>query len=168
MPTETSTPNATNLQPRFEQGHSMRLAGITGHYMQEDIDRIPEQWQRLVARGEVAGRIGRIEYACVGMTPKGADYLSGYEVETNAPLPDGFVDVHVPAYRYAVFAHDGHVSQMRYTFAAIFGGWLPTAGITLAHGPDGHPFCLEVYTEAFNPRTGTGGIEIWLPIAHAA
>jgi AraC family transcriptional regulator len=168
MSTETSTPNATNLQPRFGQGHSMRLAGLTGHYADQEIDRIPEQWQRLVARGEVAGRIGRIEYAYVGMTPTGADYLSGYEVEAGASLPDGFVDVRVPAYRYAVFAHEGHVSQMRHTFAAIFSQWLPTAGITLAHGVDGYPFCLEVYTEAFNPRTGTGGIEIWLPVEHAA
>ncbi|MGC2617488.1 MAG: hypothetical protein WA414_00515 [Acidobacteriaceae bacterium] len=65
MPTETSTLNATNLQPRYEQGRAMRLAGLTGHYMREDIDRIPEQWKRLVARGEISGRIGRIEFACV-------------------------------------------------------------------------------------------------------
>jgi predicted transcriptional regulator YdeE len=74
----------------------MRVAGLRGHYTREQIDQIPEQWKRLIAMGEIPGRVGRLEWAFVVMGPNGADYLSGFEVESDANLPAQFVTVEVP------------------------------------------------------------------------
>jgi AraC family transcriptional regulator len=164
MSTTTNTPNTSGLQPRLEDGRPMRIAGLRGHYTREQIDQIPEQWKRLIAMGEIPGRVGRLEWAFVVMGPNGADYLSGFEVESDANLPAQFVTVEVPAYRCAIFPHEGHVSRMRFTFNAIFNEWLPASGYTVAPGPNGIPFCLERYGEKFDPQTKSGDIEIWVPV----
>jgi AraC family transcriptional regulator len=41
--------------------------------------------------------------------------------------------------------------------------WLPTSGYEAATSP-GAPDFFERYTEEFDPRTGMGGIEVWIPI----
>ena len=42
---------------------------------------------------------------------------------------------------------------------AIFSQWLPAAGCTLEVEPN-----FEVYTDQFDPHTGTGLVEIWIPL----
>ena len=164
MSATISTPNMPALQPRLEAGRPMRIAGLQGHYTRDQIDQIPEQWKRLIAMGEIPARVGRVEWASVVMGPNGADYLSGFEVGSEADLPAEFVSVEIPAHRYAIFPHEGHVSGMRFTFNAIFNEWLPASGYTVAAGPDGIPFCLERYGERFNPQTKSDDIEIWVPV----
>jgi len=151
-------------EPRFVEGRPMRIAGLRGHYTRDEIARIPAQWQRLVALGEVPGRIGRIEYAVVLMLPDGCDYISGYEVGQSAELPAEFHSVDLPGERYAVFAHEGHVSKMQSTFVAIFSHWLPASGYKVAESVEGLAWCIERYGEKFNPQTGSGDIEIWVPV----
>jgi AraC family transcriptional regulator len=168
MSNELATLNPVSLQPRFEPGNPLRIAGLTGHYTREQIVHIPEQWKRFVAYGEIPGRIGRTEYAWVGMVPDGCDYVSGCEVESEGSLPEGLVVVEVPARRYAIFPHETHVSQMPLTFQAIFDEWLPASGFQPDPDANGVAFCLERYGEAFNPQTGLGGIEIWLPVRDRA
>jgi AraC family transcriptional regulator len=36
---------------------------------------------------------------------------------------------------------------------------VPQAGLKVASAP-----CFERYTEKFNPKTGMGGMEIWIPL----
>ena len=67
--------------------------------------------------------------------------------------------VRLAARRYAVFTHAEHVSSIPETIDAIWNKWLPDSGLKGAEAP-----CFECYTEAFNPQTGKGGIEIWVPI----
>jgi AraC family transcriptional regulator len=62
--------------------------------------------------------------------------------------------------RYAVFAHDGHISTLRDTIGGAVIGWLPASGKEI----DGEPQMLEFYGESYDPRTGRGQIEVWLPI----
>ena len=69
-------------------------------------------------------------------------------------------DISVPARRYAVFAHRGPVSTVTETFDAIWHTWLPKSGLEI----DGPPQITEVYGESFDPKTGTGGFEIWIAI----
>ena len=60
---------------------------------------------------------------------------------------------------YAVFTHAEHVSTIRGTMNAIWNSWLPTSGYQAADAPG-----LERYDEKFNPETGLGGFEIWIPV----
>jgi AraC family transcriptional regulator len=41
----------------------------------------------------------------------------------------------------------------------IWNKWLPESGHELVDAPD-----FERYSEVFDPRTGTGGLELWVPI----
>ncbi|HEY4210934.1 MAG TPA: GyrI-like domain-containing protein [Steroidobacteraceae bacterium] len=63
------------------------------------------------------------------------------------------------AQRYAVFAHRDHVSQIRRTWNTIWTQWLPASGHAVADAPH-----FECYPETFDSRTGTGGLEIWVPL----
>jgi AraC family transcriptional regulator len=60
---------------------------------------------------------------------------------------------------YAVFSHSEHVSTIRSTWTTIWNAWWPSSGHELADAPD-----FERYGEEFDPRTGLGGLEIWVPI----
>jgi len=48
---------------------------------------------------------------------------------------------------------------MRRTWFTIWNKWLPESGHQVAEAPE-----FERYGEEFDPRTGTGGLEIWIPI----
>jgi AraC family transcriptional regulator len=65
----------------------------------------------------------------------------------------------VPKREYAVFQHRGHVAGVRSTFVAIWNDWLPKSGRQVAEAPS-----FERYGPEFNPQTGLGGFEIWIPL----
>jgi AraC family transcriptional regulator len=87
------------------------------------------------------------------------DYVSGVEVTSFSDLPAGFARLRIAARRYAVFAHQGHISTIRRTIGTIWGRWLPQSGLEVADAPD-----FERYGEDFDPQRGTGTVEIWVPI----
>jgi AraC family transcriptional regulator len=89
--------------------------------------------------------------------------MCGVEVERSRALPKGLQSVQVPAHEYAVFVHRGHVAGIRDTISAIWNKWLPASGYRAAEAPT-----LERYGPEFNPTTGMGGFEIWIPVEPAA
>jgi AraC family transcriptional regulator len=158
----TST-TATNLtKPRLEQRPPLLLAGISRNYRGGDNAAIPGQWQ------EFGPLIGRID-AQLGNTTYGVvynmdeednhDYLCAVEVKSFDGLPAALARLRLPEQTYAIFQHPGHVSGIQATCAAIWGEWLPNSGRVPADAP-----FLERYGESFDPRTGNGGLEIWLPL----
>ncbi|MBV9272087.1 MAG: GyrI-like domain-containing protein, partial [Candidatus Eremiobacteraeota bacterium] len=58
-----------------------------------------------------------------------------------------------------VFMHRGHISTIRNTWNSIFTDSLPKSKLEVVKGAD-----FERYTSAFDPRTGNGEVEIWIPI----
>jgi AraC family transcriptional regulator len=82
------------------------------------------------------------------------------EVTAGADLPRGFVTKHLPARRWARFTHQGHVSSIADTCNAIFEDWAPKLAGSMA---DDVGF-LEYYGPDFDPRAGTGTIEIWVAL----
>jgi AraC family transcriptional regulator len=53
----------------------------------------------------------------------------------------------------------GHIAGIRSTIAAIWSKWFPESGHRALEAPT-----LERYGPAFDPKTGMGGVEIWVPI----
>ena len=148
--------------PRFEHGKEIVVAGLNESYAFEDRVKIPRQWERFVPKiGKVPGRIGQISYGvCWNVSPeRGFEYLSGVEVKDATKLPAEFTTVRLPAGEYAVFMHGDHVSAIGNTIDKIWKDWMPQAGLNIATSP-----CFERYTEEFNPQTGRGGMEIWIPL----
>jgi predicted transcriptional regulator YdeE len=148
--------------PRFEHGNEIVVAGLNESYAFEARVKIPMQWELFVPKiGKIPGRIGQVSYGvCWNVSPgRGFEYLSGVEVKDATKLPAEFTTVRLPAGEYAVFMHGDHVSAIGNTIDKIWKDWMPQAGLNIATSP-----CFERYTEEFNPQTGRGGMEIWIPL----
>lgn len=87
------------------------------------------------------------------------DYMTGVEVSDFSDLPKNFARLRIPEHLYAAFSHQGHISTVRGTMNAIWNSWLPQSEFEAADAPG-----FERYDAKFNPETGLGGFEIWIPI----
>lgn len=157
--------NATLKPPRIEEGRMLLIAGISQRYSRETTAAIPSQWQRFVPHiGHVPGQIGQIAYGvCMNPDENGTvEYLSGVEVSSFDAIANEFATVRIPGRRYAVFTHEGHISAIRATWEAIFRQGLPSLDSHIADAPD-----FERYDRRFDPQTGSGIVEIWVPLAGA-
>jgi AraC family transcriptional regulator len=147
--------------PRMEDGPAVLIAGLGERFGFESLGGLPALWQRFGAhRGHVPGQVGGVAYGlCYNTDDTGFDYIAGVEVGDLGVVPKEFARMRVAEQRYAVFTHGGHVSAVRGTFMAIFNDWLPKSGYRSADAP-----VFERYDERFDPRTGMGGFEIWVPV----
>jgi len=87
------------------------------------------------------------------------DYLTGVEVANTNNLPKQCASLKLDDRRYAVFTHRGHVSAIPKTIDTIWSKWVPDCGVQIAKAP-----CFELYRSEFNPDTGRGGMEVWIPL----
>jgi AraC family transcriptional regulator len=154
----------TKFTPRFETRGAFMIAGLSARVRPGNQDDMMAIWQRFAPHiGSVPGQIGKAAYGAVSGSASGVDYLAGVEVADASGLRDGFTHVRLPAQKYAVFTHEGHVSKLFDTCTAIWRNWYPQSGLEHAQTP-GAPQFLERYGEAFDPEKGVGGIEVWIPI----
>ena len=109
----------------------------------------------------IPDRVGRVSYGvcCNGDDAGSFDYIAGVEVSDFSDLPREFGRVRIPEARYAVFTHSDHISTIRRTVNTIWNHWLPASGLKIAEAPN-----FERYDESFDPATGNGGLEIWVPV----
>ena len=149
--------------PRFETGPALLVAGIGERINHENNGAcIPNQWHRFHQTiDHVPGRIGKVSYGvcCNGDDAGNFDYIAGVEVSDFSDLPREFSRVRIAAQRYAVFSHADHVSTIRRTVNTIWNHWLPASHLKVADAPN-----FERYGAAFDPLTGNGGFEIWVPV----
>ena len=149
--------------PRFETGQPLLIAGIGERISHANGGAgIPNQWHRFHQSAEsIPGRVGDVAYGvcCNGDDAGNFDYIAGVEVTDFSDLPREFSRVRVPEQKYAVFTHRDHISSIRRTVNTIWNHWLPASGMKAADAPN-----FERYDANFNPLTGDGGLEIWIPI----
>jgi AraC family transcriptional regulator len=149
--------------PRFETGKALLVAGISERCTYENEGAgIPNLWQRYHLKvAEIPDRVGKVSYGvcCNGDDSGNFDYIAGVEVSDFSDLPREFGRVRIPAARYAVFSHSEHISTIRRTVNTIWNQWLPASGLKVADAPN-----FERYDEKFDPSTGNGGLEIWIPV----
>lgn len=148
--------------PRFEDGKPMLIAGLGERYNFETNKGIPFQWQRFSPYiGHVPGQVGRVTYGlCCNADGQGNfDYVCGVEVSNFADLPPELQRVRVPAQRYAVFTHRGHVSGLRAVAYTIWNKFLPASELEVAEAPD-----FERYGDNIDYDTGMGIFEVWVPV----
>ena len=134
--------------PRIVDCEARWVAGLgTGESAE-----IPALWQRFGPHmGQIPGQVGREAYGVC----HSEGYLAGVAVRDASRVPLEWERVRLAAARYAVFRHEGHVSTVRRTWFTIWN----RAGVR----PTGEPE-FELYGAGFNPMTGSGGFEIWVPV----
>lgn len=167
------TTSSTDLAPvRVEQKSPMRIAGLRLRLDDQAAQKIPALWQELAPYlGKVPAQVGHADYGlCIRVDDSNScfDYLAGMEIEKDiedrSGVPAEWIEIILPEQQYAVFTHQQHVSQLRQTIHHIFDQWLPASGYIHITGGPGTVHLIEHYGEAFNPQTGIGDIEIWLPV----
>ena len=146
--------------PRFVDRKSFLVAGLAERFTYENRPGIPVLWQRFVPYlGHIPGQIGHVTYGIMhGDDETGFDYMAAVEVSRTDGLSAELAHMRLDARRYAVFTHKGHISTIAATMRAIWSRGLAEAGIELDQAPG-----FERYGEAFDPHTGLGGVDVWLP-----
>jgi AraC family transcriptional regulator len=162
-PIKMDQPPLTTLEPpRFEDGKVLLIAGLGERYAIDGSKAIPALWQRFTPHiGSIPGQLG---WECYGVMCNfdddgNFDYIAGMQVSDFSALPAEFSRVRIPEQRYAVFTHHEHVSAIGRTMHSIYNKWLPESGLQTADGPH-----FERYDSRFDPATGTGEFEIWVPV----
>jgi AraC family transcriptional regulator len=165
--TMNTAPNQKLDAPRIEAREAMLIAGLSEHYQcAAGAGGIPAQWQRFVDfLGSIPDQKGEDTFGVVYNTDDegSMDYLCGVEVEGFSRLPQGLSSLRLAARRYAIFFHPDHVASIRASWNYIWNEWLPQSRFELADAP-----ILEHYDRRFNPRTGAGGVELWVPLHNAS
>jgi AraC family transcriptional regulator len=149
--------------PRFETSKPLLIAGIAERRTHENSGAgIPNLWHQFhQSVDHLPARIGKVAYGvcCNGDDAGNFDYVAGVEVADFSDLPREFSRVRIPEQKYAVFTHSEHISTIRRTVGAIWNQWLPQSGLKVADAPS-----FERYDEKFDPATGNGGLEFWVPV----
>lgn len=158
------TPSAERqLAPiRTESPGEMLMIGLSGVFTSPR--GIPELWQQFAPHiGKTPGQIGNVAYGIVtndNSDVKRFHYMAAVRVATFANVPAQLSKLTIPAYRYKIFRHDGHASQMSSTIEKLAKMSAFTPGIPVA---DKSLAFLEYYGEGFDPKTDLGDIEVWIP-----
>lgn len=148
---------------RIETTKPLLIAGLGERNTCETSARIPSQWQRFAPSiATMPKRTSQVGYGVRYNFDEAGnfDYVCGVEVTDFSDLGLEFARVRIPAHRYAVFEHRGHVSTIRRTHNTIWNNWLPASTFEPADTPD-----FERYDERFDPVTGNGVVEIWVAIS---
>jgi AraC family transcriptional regulator len=153
--------------PTFKDGTPFIVAGLRQRYDGTTVKDIPALWRRLGPYFDLLPeQVGRAAFGLVIdlNDSKQFDYVAGIEVSGAANLPNELISLSLPAQRYAVFPHREHVSKLKDTMTAIWLGWLPSSGYQLQRDSADAPGMIEYYGPKFDPKTGMGDVEVWVPV----
>ena len=152
--------------PRFETAKAILVAGPAERISCDNGAAIPGLWHRFHQEvADIPARVGQgknqVAYGvcCNGDDAGNFDYIAGVEVADFSDLPRRFGRIRIGEHRYAVFTHADHVASIRRTVSTIWNQWLPASGLKAADAPN-----FERYDTTFDPATGNGGFEIWIPV----
>jgi AraC family transcriptional regulator len=161
--TMNTAPTTTLGEPSIDTKPAMLIVGLSEHYScEQGSGGIPSQWQRFVnSIGRIPQQKSSDTFGIVYNTDDAGnmDYLSGVEVREFGEVPQGFVALRLPARKYAIFFHPHHISTIRSSWNYVWNAWLPRSQFQLADAP-----VLEHYDARFDPQTGAGGVELWVPL----
>ncbi len=149
--------------PTIQIRQQFQITGISRQYTFETNFGIPEQWGEFAEHYHAIEAVnGDASYGvCHDSDKQGRFwYLTGLETGTETAVPASMKRVTLPEGRYAVFEHNGHISDYRKTIYTIWNKMLTDEGLEHRVAPD-----FEVYDHRFDPDTGQGLVEIWIPVA---
>ena len=153
--TMTDMTTDTIAPPRIEEMPDRTIQGLE-ITLDQGIGAIPGLWVRAMeAITAACDTLPETSYGvCRGENPM--VYLAGMELPERV---DGLDRRKLPAGRYAIWEHHGHVSELHRTFAAIWDHGLAEAGLTARDAPE-----FERYGRDFDPVTGRGRVEIGIAV----
>jgi AraC family transcriptional regulator len=148
--------------PRFENGERLSIAGLGARYSFEASEGIPDQWRRFGPHiGHVPGQLTPQTYGVSFNFDEAGTftYVAGVRVRDFSEIPGEFATVVIEPRRYAVFKHNGHVIGLHRSHYTIMNDWAPKNEFAIASAAN-----FELYHQDFDPVSGLGTIEIWMPL----
>lgn len=161
-PQTQSTLPAPKIVERTDALLVFGIGGTYGGKSGNSMARIPSQWDRFTPYlGNIEGQRSTVTYGvCTNIDDAGCmRYVAGVEVCEFPAEPQSFERLRIPPQSYAVFWHAGHVASVQASWQSIWQDGLRRAGLQAAEGD-----CFERYDERFDPMSGSGGFELWVPI----
>jgi AraC family transcriptional regulator len=152
----------TLKEPRIDKAGELLFVGLSEHVPYKDMQNVARQWERFMSGlyGEIDHKLAEPPVGiATGSSGDGIEYVCAAGVTKFGSVPKTCIKVTLAPATYAVFAHDDHVTQIRETYEAIWNDWFPKIGKTPAEAPS-----FERHNDTFDPRTGNGGVTIWIPI----
>lgn len=152
----------TLKEPRILTSGELLFVGLSEHVPLGETQTIAAQWERFMSGpyGDISDKLAEPPVGLTtGLDDDGMDYVCAAGVTKFGALPKRCIKLTLPPTTYAVFAHDGHVTQIRQTYQAIWNDWFPNSGNAPGEAPS-----FERHNDSFDPRTGNGGVTIWIPI----
>jgi AraC family transcriptional regulator len=163
QPPELKTKADHRLEPpRFVEAECIRVIGLSEPCSFETTIGIPAQWQRFMAYYEAIP--DKVDSIPLGVSHAPDDdgqfrYLCGVQVARFNGSAKELLRLEIAPRTYAVFQHRGHVSALTQTYSTIWNEALPALGRAVADAPT-----LERHNPTFDPRTGEGGVALWIPL----
>lgn len=151
---------------RIAKADAMLFAGLRKYFRFDDRGGIPNIWQAFgpimaTIPGAIPGAAYGLNLAPADLTDEcGFDYFAAVRVRNLNDLPEGLSGARIEPRSWAQFENKGHVSNIGATCAAA-GEWLARSG----RSPKNLSMqMIEYYGPDFDPRTGLGGCEVWVPV----
>ena len=147
-------------EPRIEYGNEMLLVGLRQIHAFANLSTdIPKQWVAFKTEFELARKSAVTYGAICGVSPEGMEYMCGVEVPAFDTAHATAGKLIVPKQKYAVFVHEGHITEIGASWDAILHQLMPALKLEDAHTPS-----FERYDQRYDARSGNGIVEIWCPI----
>jgi AraC family transcriptional regulator len=149
--------------PRVVHDQIIRVVGLAERCSFNTTINIPAQWQRFMERyDDIPYKRDQIP---IGVNYSADDdgqflYMCGAEVHRFGECSRELLHLESPPRAYAVFEHNGHVSTIYETYRGIWNEAMPATGRAVADAP-----VIERHNPVFDPRTGEGGLTLWIPLA---
>ena len=149
--------------PRVVDHPIVLVVGLAERCSFDTTITIPTQWQRFMeCYDSIPYKRDEIP---IGISYSADDdgqfqYMCGAEVHRFSARSRGLLHLEIPPRQYAVFEHSGHVSTIYETYRSIWNEAMPATGRAVADAP-----VIERHNPAFDPRTGEGGLTLWIPLA---
>ena len=147
--------------PRIETTVEMVIAGYSRSYRFNDPSKIPDQWATFAQQIPQLSKEPKPETFGIiyNTSAEHFDYLTGIEMFAGQNLPNSMITLRLGPQTYAVFQHTDHVETLGKTCGEIWSAKLPASGYLPVQAP-----WFERYGDSFDPKTGFGGLEVWIPI----
>ena len=158
-----SLPSISLDKPQILDHGPIRLVGLNRRYSDETSANIPNQWSAFSELG-LSHDMGFGTNDSFGVLHNAdgegnVDYFCGIEVRSFSDTLENSDRLTLSAQTYAVFAYPGHVADVKRVWSAVWNSGMLQVGLKAAQGPE-----FERYRESFDPQTGLGGFEIWVPV----
>jgi AraC family transcriptional regulator len=148
--------------PRIVDEQLVRVVGLAERCSFDTSITIPAQWQRFMECYDAIPY--KRDQIPIGVNYSADDdgqfhYMCGADVLRFGARAHDLLHLEIEPREYAVFEHRGHVSTIFQTYRCIWDEAMPATGRAVADAP-----VIERHNPAFNPRTGEGGLTLWIPL----